>query len=166
METAYSAGLWSAFLVAAAGASAALTGLIFVAVSVNLARIVARRWLMARAAKALLTLTGVLLASAVCLVPMQPASVLGTELTILGGMLWVGATGSHRAAAHANPFLTMRQRVLLSILTQLSAIPFPAAGISFLFGWGGGLYWLAAGVVFAFIAALTDGWVLLVEALR
>lgn len=162
----YNSGSWSAFFTAQVGASAALAGLIFVAVSFNLPRIVAQRWLVARAAKALLTLTGVLLASMMCLVPMQHASVLGTELTILGGMLWVAATGSHRAASHDNPSLTARQRVLLSMLTQLSAIPFPAAGISLLFGWGGGLYWLVAGAVFAWMAALMDGWELLVEAPR
>lgn len=166
MEAAYSPGLWSGFFSAQVSASAALTGLIFVAVSINLARIVAQKWLVARAAKALLTLAGVLLVSTLCLVPAQHVATLGTELTVLGGMLWVAATGSHRAASQGNPYVTTRQKVLQSILTQLSAIPFPAAGVSLLFGWGGGLYWLVVGVVFALIAALMDGWVLLVEILR
>jgi hypothetical protein len=51
--------------------------------------------------------------------------------------------------------------VLQSVLTQLSAIPFASAGVSLLFVWGGGLYWLVAGTVFALIAALADAWVLL-----
>ena len=78
----------------------------------------------------------------------------------------MAATGSHRAASHQNPHVPGRQRVLQSVLTQLSAIPFPAAGVSLLFGWGGGLYWLVAGTVFAFIAALADAGVLLIEILR
>jgi hypothetical protein len=81
-------------------------------------------------------------------------------------MIWLAATGSHRAPSHENPYVTVRQRVMQSLLTQFSAIPFPAAGISLLFGWGGGLYWLAAGTVFAFIAALMDVWALLIEILR
>ncbi len=166
MEAAYSPALWQAFFSAQVGASAALTGLIFVAVSINLGKIIAQKWLVARAAKALLALTGVLLASTLCLVPVQHVSILGTELTVLGGLLWIGATGSQRAASHENPYVTARQRVLQSVLTQFSVIPFPAAGVSLLFGWGGGLYWLVAGLVFAFVAALMDGWVLLVEILR
>jgi hypothetical protein len=162
----YVPGVWAPFFSAQVSASAALTGLIFVAVSINLERIIGQKWLVTRAAKALLTLTGVLLASTLCLVPGQHFWVLGTELTILGGMLWIAATGSHRAASHENPYLTARQKILQSILTQFSAIPFLAAGLSLLFGWGGGLYWLVAGTVFAFIAALMDGWVLLIEVLR
>jgi|SRR5579872_2448415 len=166
MQAAYNPGLWQAFFSAQIGASAALTGLIFVAVSINLGMIMGQKWRVTRAAKALLALAGVLLASTLCLVPVQHAWILGTELTVLGGLLWIGATGSQRAASHENPHLTERQRVLQSILTQLSAIPFPAAGVSLLFGWGGGLYWLVAGVICAFIAALTDGWVLLSEISR
>ncbi|MGO9437834.1 MAG: hypothetical protein ACLP00_26475 [Terracidiphilus sp.] len=166
MAAAYNPALWSTFFSAQVGASAALAGLIFVAVSINLPKIVPQPLLVARAAKALFTLTGVLLAATVCLVPAQSSSILGTELTVLGGMLWLAVTGSQRAASHENPYVTVRQRVMQSLLTQFSAIPFPAAGISLLFGWGGGLYWLAAGTVFALIAALMDAWVLLIEILR
>jgi hypothetical protein len=166
MQVAYTPAVWSTFFSAAVSASAALTGLIFVAVSINLTKIVAQKLLVARAAKALVTLTGVLLGATLCLIPGQHRGVLGGELTLLGGALWVAATGSHRAASQENAFITARQKVLQSVLTQLSAIPFPAAGISLLFGWGGGLYWVAAGTVFALIAALADGWVLLIEILR
>jgi hypothetical protein len=166
MPAAYSPAAWSTFFSAEVGASAALAGFVFVAVSINLSKIVPQKLLVARAAKAIVALTGVLLAATFCLIPGQHPWVLGAELTMLGGILWVAATGSYRAAAKENPFITMRQRVLQSILTQCSAIPFPAAGISLLFGWGGGLYWVAAGTVFAFLAALADGWVLLIEILR
>ena len=166
MQAAYNPGLWSTFFAAEVGASAALTGLIFVAVSINLGQIVGQKLLVARAAKASATLAGVLLTATLCLVPAQAISVLGTELTVCGGMLWVAATGSHRAASRENPYLTVRQKVLQSVLTQFSAIPFRAAGLSLLFGWGGGLYWVVAGTVFAFVAALMDGWVLLIEILR
>ncbi|HEX4284876.1 MAG TPA: hypothetical protein VHZ28_07270 [Terracidiphilus sp.] len=166
MQAAYNPALWSPLFSALISASAALAGLIFVAVSINLARIVGQRWLVPRAAKALVTLAGVLLPSIACLIPLQGNWALGTELTVLGGMLWIAATGTHRAASHENPYVTGRQKVLQSVLTQLSSIPFPAAGLSLLFGWGGGLYWLVAGAVFAFMAALMDGWVLLIEILR
>jgi len=166
MQAPYNPGLWSTFFAAEAGASAALTGLIFVAVSINLGQVVGQKLLVSRAAKALATLTGVLLTATLCLVPAQAISVLGAELTALGGIVWVASTGLHRAASRDNPYLTVRQKVLQSALTQFSAIPFPAAGLSLLFGWGGGLYWVAAGTVFAFVAALLDGWELLIEILH
>jgi modulator of FtsH protease len=160
MIPAYTPSLWSTFFSAQVSASAALTGLLFVAVSINLERIVAAR-LLARASKVLVTLACVLVAATLSLVPQQPLWALGAELTTLGGILWVVATGLQRAASQEGPHVTARQRVLQSVLTQLSAIPFASAGVSLLFVWGGGLYWLVAGTVFALIAALADAWVLL-----
>jgi modulator of FtsH protease len=161
MMPTYTPSLWSTFFSAQVSASAALTGLIFVAVSINRERIVAEK-LAARSSKALVTMACVLVAATMSLVPQQPLWALGAELTTLGGIVWVVVTGSQRSAAHQNPYLSARQRVLQSVLTQLSAIPFAAAGMSLLFGWGGGLYWLVAGTVFALVAALTDAWVLLI----
>jgi hypothetical protein len=49
-------------------------------------------------------------------------------------------------------------------LAGLSAIGI--AGLSLLVESGGGLYWLAAGIALAMIAAIAGAWVLLVEILR
>jgi hypothetical protein len=39
-------------------------------------------------------------------------------------------------------------------------------GLSVLFEAGGGLYWIAAGVILAIVGAVANAWVLLVEILR
>lgn len=52
------------------------------------------------------------------------------------------------------------------VIQQAAAVPVILAGCSLL-GWiPGGLYWLAAGVLCAVIAATANAWVLLVEVLR
>ena len=69
---------------ASAGAAAALTGLIFVAVSINLAQILNDRRLPIRAAETLSVLLGLPLLSVFILVPGQPRAALGTEIGVLG----------------------------------------------------------------------------------
>jgi hypothetical protein len=153
---------WSAFFSAQISGSAALAGLIFVAVSINLSKIIASRLLAARAGKALVTLTGVLLLSTVCLAPGQSLHWLGWKLTILGGALWVAASWAS-IAVRKNPHISRRRTMILAALMQGSSLPWLVAGISLLAGRGGGLEWLLPGVVLSYLAALIDAWVLLVE---
>jgi hypothetical protein len=86
---------WSDFLVAEAGASAALTGLIFVAVSINLSKILEYPGVSTRAAETLTLLLGVLTASSVALAPNQTDRMLGIELLTIGLVLWLIVTIRH-----------------------------------------------------------------------
>ena len=70
---------WSDFFVAEVGASAALAGFVIVAISINVARIIAFPWLPGRAAETLVAPTGVLVVSSYMLVPHQPAGQLAGE---------------------------------------------------------------------------------------
>jgi hypothetical protein len=166
MAPAFNTALWSSFFSAQVGASAALVGLLFVAVSINLAQILKMNQLVARSAKALFALVGVLIASTLSMVPAQPVRWLGGELVSLGVMVWISTTRSQHMASHNNPYIKTRERVLQIVLTQLSAIPMIFSGASLLLGFGGGLYWLVASSIFSFIAALIDAWILLIEIQR
>ncbi|HEV2727829.1 MAG TPA: hypothetical protein VGV34_06015, partial [Solirubrobacterales bacterium] len=82
--TAYDPSEWSDLFVATAGASAALAGLLFVAVSVNVDRILAVKGLPERGLETIVLLVGVLLVSIVALIPGQGEVALGLELVALG----------------------------------------------------------------------------------
>ena len=166
MGSAYNAADWTSFFSAEVGASAALVGLIFVAISINLPRIITGTQLIPRCAQALFILMGVLLASTFCLVPNQPAAFLGCELAGLGLIVWISATIFQRSASRDNPYVRLRLKVLHMTLTQLSTIPAVIAGVSLIVLRGGGLYWLVAGTIVSFTTALLDAWVLLIEIQR
>jgi modulator of FtsH protease len=83
VSAAYDAAEWSDLFVATAGAAAALAGLLFVAVSINVERILSFRGLPERALEALLVLLGGLIASVLCLAPVE-TDTLGWLLLVAG----------------------------------------------------------------------------------
>ncbi len=91
--TAYDPAEWTDLFVATAGASAALAGLVFVAVSINIERILALEGLPDRALSTTLLLLAVMLVSIFGLVPGQSRQALGGELLGLS-LLTVGAVGA------------------------------------------------------------------------
>src|SRR5215218_4319907 len=79
---------WGELFLAEAGASAALAGLLFVATSINLTKILEVRGLVGRAGEAIVLLVAVLIVSTLVLVPDQPRVALGTELLVTGLLAW------------------------------------------------------------------------------
>jgi hypothetical protein len=166
MSPAYNPAVWSAYFSVEAGASAALTGLIFVAISINLSSIVISKVLVARAAKAICTLMEVLAATTFALVPSQPLIVLGIEISGSAAIVWLAVTWAQYLASHKNPYVTWKIRVFHMTLTQLASLQFIIGGISLCIGRGGGLYWLIGAALLSFTIALLDAWVLLIEIQR
>ena len=82
---AYTTEGWGELFLADAGASAALAGLLFVAVSINLDRIIALRGLPGAALGAIALLVAVLLVSTFGLVPGQPRWLLAGEVLVVVG---------------------------------------------------------------------------------
>ena len=157
---------WASFFAAEAGASAALAGLLFVALSINLQRIVAFPHLPGRAAETLAMLVGVLIVSSVGLVPGESMAVLGVQYVIAGAVIWLFPTVNHLRRA-ALPRVTETWRVVMSVvLAQAATLPIIVAGVLLLAGHPSGLYWLVAGVIFSLIASVLNAWILLVEIIR
>ncbi len=162
---AYDATEWSELFVAAAGASAALAGLVFVAVSINVERILKLEGLPERALVTLLLLLSALLVSIICLIPGQSSTALGIELLVVGLTFAavIALLSRHNLPSRAEPFHWLLGRLFVLVLGTL---PFVIGAISLIAGSGGGLYWTVAGIVFAISGAVSNAWVLLVEILR
>lgn len=162
--SAYDAGDWSDFGVALVGAAAALVGLLFVAVSINLERIVAYPTLPARAGSALILFTLPLTLGIWVLVPEQPRAALGAELigtgVVLGAMLV--PLSRPRSEEEPPPSWVLTRR-LPAVVTPVLVV---LAGTTVIAEAGGGLYWLPAAVLIAFFSGLSSAWVLLIEILR
>jgi hypothetical protein len=162
--TAYDVTEWSDFFVGSAGASAALAGLVFVAVSINIERILKTEGVADFAMVALLMLIGALLVSLLCLIPGQEASTLGWEM-IGGGLLWSTITGGR--LFHSIPRDGADRYLFSRLVLPLGGIlPLVIGAISLIAGSGGGLYWIAAGIVTTIFAAVVNAWIVLVEILR
>lgn len=162
---AYALAEWSGFATAEVGAAAALTGLLFVAVSINLERILAFPKLPARAAETLVVLLLALMSSSVVLLP-QNIRLLGAEVGALG--LGVGAATLTVQVRHGpdgpnDPWSWYASRVGATLVPTLCYL---LGGISCVIRWGGGLYWLAPATLLAFLGAVYNAWVLLVEIIR
>jgi modulator of FtsH protease len=162
---AYEVSEWSDLFVAAAGAGAALAGLVFVAVSINLERILVERNLPARALQTLVMLVIVVAVSLVCLIPGQDLVALGIELLILacGYAFVLVRTAQISLAASPAPVTGNALRLLL---LASSGVPLLIGSVSVLAETGGGLYWIAAGILGAIAGGVTNAWVLLVEIQR
>jgi modulator of FtsH protease len=159
--------MWTNFFIAAAGASAALAGLVIVAMSVNINRILQHPHLPSRAGATVGTLILILVSSMAALIPQNPR-ILGMEIISFAAGCWYLEVSSARKAVAAR-VQWQRPRfesVLETALGQIQVLPFLIGGIALVEVWGGGLYWVASGVITIFIASTLNAWVLLVEILR
>jgi modulator of FtsH protease len=157
---------WGNYLSTLAEAAATLTGLVFVSVSINLSRILAIPGLTGRAAESIIQLFGVLLVATTLLIPQQPQTVLGSELVILGVLLWLAQIRIQLRYIKSKTGHPRRWAMLRVIQSQFASLPFCVAGVLLLCGSSAALYWLAPGFIFSLIAGCLSAWVMLIEILR
>jgi len=162
----YATAPWSDFAVAVVGAAAALTGLLFVAVSLNIDRILALATLAGRSGSTLILFAVPLTVGVLVLIPDQPATALGLEL-VATGLAAGGALLSISARVGRGPEEPRVSWLLLRLGTSITVAAFLlVAGVTVIVGSGGGLYWVAPAVLEAFVAGLMTAWILLVEIRR
>ncbi|HSZ11945.1 MAG TPA: hypothetical protein VK759_07210 [Rhizomicrobium sp.] len=157
-------GSWTNFFIAEVGATAALSGLVIVAISINLARILSFPELPGRAAEAIVTLGGSLVLCSVVLIP-QPLRVLGAELLVVAFFIWflpvLVQIRTWRKFDRKKANVHLR-----ALLSQITTLPSVIGSILILLGNMDGFYWISAGVVLALVNGMVSTWVLLVEILR
>jgi len=166
VSVAYDPSAWSDLFVAVAGASAALLGLLFVAVSINLERILSYEGLPERALETLLLLLGVLIVSIVGLMPAQSHVALGLEVLAIAGLVTLVVVRLPESGVEESGRTPTQWRLSRLGVRLLGTVPLLIGGLSLLVEAGGGLYWIAAGIVLAIGGAVANAWVLLVEILR
>jgi len=155
---------WSNFFVGELGAAAALTGLLFVAVSINLARILQFSHLPRRAAETLLALVSVLFVTTFALVPLQRDVAYGVETGATGLLCWALDTVIMiRSRKFDRQYVGFVSRF---VMNQLPPLPFIVAGALLIAGRSAGVYWIVPGVLLSFAAGVYGAWVLLVEIQR
>jgi hypothetical protein len=154
---------WDDFFAAQVGASAALAGLLFVGLSLNLAKVVATKSLPDRAQQALTLLTSILMVASVLLVPGQPNWAAGVELAALGVVICLmTARVSVRSLRGIPAEFWISHAAEAGAAVSATAL-YVVAGV-LLAVWGSqGLYLVVPGFLISFLVALIDSWVLLVE---
>jgi hypothetical protein len=159
-------GGWSDFFAAEVAAFSALTGLVFVALSINLKTILDTPGTSGRAGEALIVLVEPVLLGLAGLIPHQARTALGVEWLLIGTIGW-GATNVILIRGSK----TFRERRPVEIVTRVvgtegSTALVMVAGALLIAGVSNGSYWQVAGAFGCLIIGTTDAWVLLVEILR
>lgn len=159
---------WSTFATVAGGAAAALTGLLFVAVSFRIDVIAKSQELRSRAAKTLTLFAAVLFIGIVLSIPDQSVRVLGAELLVLaaisgGGLLVLDRRA--RANSDARDITTHAVASLLDAvaLGTVTSILLVIAGLLLVFGIHAGLDVLVVPVAVALAGGITGAWLLLTK---
>jgi hypothetical protein len=166
---------WVDFNVALGAASAALAGLIMVAMSVNIKQVISFPGISARAAAALALLVLVLVCSLIALIPSQSPTVDGV-MTLLGCVFaWIISLHAVRVMIVQNRVRTENgpsalppiPRMVGNLFLYLAPLGCLTLGGALLtLGSAGGAYWVALGSIGALAGAVLFSWVALVEVLR
>jgi hypothetical protein len=162
----YTPDSWAAAFTAIAGSSAALTGLLFVALSINLDRVIKGPGLVARAVEVLLLLVAVLVIATLLLMPGQGAEAASIEILVIAVLMSALLAYIHvRAPRHALG-VTRANFGLRVAGDHLGPLFLVVGAVTLLIGNGGGLYWVVPALIASMVAAIIGAWVMLVEIVR
>jgi uncharacterized membrane protein len=155
----YTTTAWLSFGEALAAVAGALTGLLFVALSVRSGAVGASRSLRSRAAQTLvLFMTSVLVA--VLLVAPQPSAALGSELLAVASGITLLILDRRAGRSADKGVARYIERFSPNMIT---AALVGVAGVTFLVQAGGGLYWLIPATMASLLGGVVNAWLFLVK---
>lgn len=156
---------WNNFFVATAGASAALTGLIFVGISINIKEILTHQSLPTRASLALTLLMTILISSIILLT--VPTIQMAGVITLLTGIsLWLILTIKDVSIYRKTEKQYKKLFIINALVDQLASIPYTIAGLLLITNHEMGYYFIVTAYVVSFSKSVSDAWVLIIEILR
>jgi hypothetical protein len=152
---------WHDFGVAVAGLAGALTGLLFVAVSIKSDVLAGSRSLASRAAQTLVLFMTPAIGALVLTAP-QPGTALGGELLGVAAISGVALRILDRRAGH-DPTSGVARYIERASPNMVTAVLVGVAGLTFLLKAGGGLYWMIPAVVAGLVGGVVNAWLFLVR---
>lgn len=161
-------GTWSDFNVAMVGATAALAGLLIVAMSVNISKIMGESSLTGRVASSLATLVLAIVVTALGLAPAQPEWAFGLEVLVASAAAAAFQVHAIRAVfADRLHSPSTGVRFGKSIAGVVPVVAYFSGAVALLAGAAPtGLWLLAIGALLAIASSIVHAWVVLVEVLR
>jgi hypothetical protein len=153
----YLPAMWHDFAVTVAGLAGALTGLLFVAVSINAQALS----LSSRAAQTLVLFMTSAIAAIVLVAP-QPETALGAELLVLSAISGSALLVLDRRAGH-DPGNRVARYIEKASPNSITAVLVGVAGLTFLLKAGGGLYWMIPAVVASLAGGVINAWLFLIR---
>ena len=158
----YLPAVWHDFGVTIGSLAGALTGLLFVAVSIKSETLANSRSLSSRAAQTLvLFMTSAL--AAVMLVAPQPVDALGAELITLAAVSGAALLVLDRRGGHDQSSRVARY-IEVASPNAITSLLYGVAGLTLLLAAGGGLYWLIPAGIFSLVGGVVNAWLFLVRA--
>jgi hypothetical protein len=158
----YHAGAWLTFGEALAGVAGALTGLLFVAVSIKSDVLARSRNLSSRAAQTLVLFMIAVLLGLLVVTP-QPRIALAWELIALAALSGAALQVLDRRAGSAEDANTVERYMERFSPNLITAVLVGVAGVTLVIRAGGGLYWLLPTAVTSLLGGVTSAWLFLVR---
>lgn len=154
------------FFVAAAGAAAALAGLIIVALSVSVDQIIKMSGMTSRAATAIALLVVATVISLAGLIPGQPVWAFGVEALVASiGSLVFAAVAVVRMVKAPGPW-GVRSAILRGGIAVIPALLFVVGAVLVIVDHAAAIPVLGIGMLFAISISVITAWVVLVEIRR
>jgi hypothetical protein len=105
----------------------------------------------------------ILIVTILLLVPYQSTRVPGAEVLIIGTIVWLRVLITDIRILRNKEKQYQRAYAFNLIMDQIAVLTYLISGITLMCGNLNGLYWLLTAIVFSFIKASLDAWVLLIE---
>ena len=157
---------WSEFFVAAAGAAAALAGLIIVAMTVGVDQMIKIPGMVSRGATAIALLIAATIVGLAGLIPGQTATAMGIEVLVIGACALAFAVDSAVRVIHGRQGTSLFDAAVKSLIAVLPGVAYVVGAGILIAGSVTGLYAVALGIALSVVVAVINAWVMLVEIRR